>query len=88
MNLIDALAFTEQKRLQGHKFDGCTLAPDFGIKKWCDMHDALRRFRVVPNKDADILLFKGIWSEGVRYWPIAVLYFIAVRAAYFLRLYE
>ena len=79
MTLDEALQFAHQKYLEGHKSDGCTYAPDLGIKKFCYMHDFLIRFRRVSRLEADNLFFKGITSKGPRYLPVAVIYWLAVR---------
>lgn len=81
MNLQEALTFSAKKQAEGHRSDGCTFAPDLGIRKFCVMHDMLRRFKPVSAFEADKLFYKGIMSKGVRYFPVAVLYFVAVRIA-------
>lgn len=78
MNLSEAIIYTDKRLSEGHESDGCTYAPDLGIKKWCVMHDMLRRFTPIPAYEADILLMEGIKSKGYRYYPIAYLYYIAV----------
>jgi hypothetical protein len=83
MNISEAIKFTDAKLASGERSDGCTLVPDFGIRKWCVMHDMLRRFAPVPALEADNLYFKGIWSEGVLYWPIAIIYWLGVRLQYY-----
>ena len=79
MNIQEALSFTEIKIKNGAISDGCTYAPDLGIKKWCVMHDMLRRFKPVSALEADNLFFKGIMTKGFRYIPIAAIYWLAVR---------
>lgn len=80
MKLEEALEYTDKKLDEGHKSDGCTLAPDMGIKKFCRMHDMLRRFAPVSAARADNLLFQGIMTKGWHYLPVASVYWIAVRA--------
>jgi hypothetical protein len=82
MTLDGALAFTEEKLREGAKSDGCTMAPDLGIKKFCVMHDMLRRFKPVSAARADKLFFDGIMTKGLRYLPIAITYYLAVRITY------
>ena len=79
MNLIGALTFSREKQSKGFKSDGCTFAPELGIKKFCQMHDALRAFAPVTPREADALLFEGIKSKGKLYLPVAALYWLAVR---------
>ncbi len=84
MTLDQALKITdikvkELKEKTGQEFDGCTLAPELGIHKFCIMHDALRHFQLVSDFESDNLFFKGIMTKGVRYFPIACLYWTAVR---------
>lgn len=88
MNLNDALEWAHQKFLEGHRSDGCTFAPDLGIKKFCYMHDFLRRFKPVDALRADNLFFQGIISKGVRYLPVAVIYWCGVRISYLLGVYK
>ena len=80
MNLKEALAFTESKVAEGFRSDGCTFAPDLGIMKFCEMHDALRQLAPVTAFEADNLFFKGICTKGARYWPVACIYWLFVRA--------
>lgn len=86
MNLEEALAFTKSKEKGGYRSDGCTLAPDLGIRKFCVMHDFLRVFEPVTALQADNLFFKGIMTKGLRYFPVAVVYWTAVRLAYVLNI--
>ena len=79
MNLEQATIYTDKKLSNGEKSDGCTFAPNLGIKKWCIMHDMLRRFKPVSALEADNLFFKGILSEGKKYTPVAMIYWLAVR---------
>ena len=79
MDLEAALLYTQQKINEGNKSDGCTLAPDLGIKHFCVMHDMLRRFKPVSAFRADNLFFQGIITKGFRYYPVAVIYWLAVR---------
>ena len=79
MNLKEALKYTDLKIRTGEKSDGCTYAPDLGIKEWCVMHDMLRRFKPISSFEADNLFFKGIMTKGFRYLPIAILYWLLVR---------
>ena len=80
MNLIEAISYTEDKvNNHGFKSDGCTFAPDLGIVKFCEMHDCLRAFKPVSTAESDKLFFEGICTKGIRYYPIAIVYFIAVR---------
>jgi len=76
MNLKEALIFTETKLASGEKSDGCTMAPDMGIHKFCVMHDMLRRFNPVSGLQARNLLFQGIMTKGVHYLPVAIIYWI------------
>lgn len=80
MNLEEALDFTAEMLRKGFKSDGCTLAPDLGIKRFCQMHDVLWGTRVVSARKADDLFYEGIMTKGKRYFPIAVIYWLAVRA--------
>ena len=75
MNIKQALAFADNKLSEGHKSDGCTFAPEFGLTKWCVMHDMLRRFCPVSPAEADKLFLEGMKTEGLRYYPIAYLYY-------------
>jgi len=84
MNLEEALKYTENKIALGVKSDGCTLAPDLGIFKWCEMHDMLRVFKPISAWEADKHLFNGIRSEGIKYLPIAIIYWVVVRIIYML----
>ncbi len=79
MDLKEAKAFRDKKVKEGNKSDGCTAALDLGIKEWCVMHDMLRRFKPVTAFQADNLFFKGICTEGKRYWLIACIYWLGVR---------
>jgi len=79
MNLEEALEWSHQKFLEGHRSDGCTMAPDLGIKRFCYMHDFLIRFKLVTRKDADNLFFQAIMTKGWRYVPVAILYWLFVR---------
>lgn len=81
MTLDQALRYAQQKLNEGHESDGCTMAPDLGIKQFCIMHDFLRRFKPVTTWRADKLFFQGIMTKGRRYFPIAVTYWAAVRVA-------
>ncbi len=87
MDLQEAMEFTQQKLDEGHKTDGCTYAPDLGIKKFCVMHDMLRRFKPVSAFRADNLFFQGIISKSILYLPIAIIYWVAVRGSYLLGFY-
>jgi len=80
LTLEGALEWAHHKFLEGHKSDGCTMAPDLGIKRFCYMHDFLIRFKAVTRARADNLFFQGIWSKGWRYYPVAILYWLFVRA--------
>lgn len=88
MTLSEALRFTDLKLKEGFQSDGCTFAPELGIKKFCVMHDCLLKFRPseagyylvkMTRLEADNLLFKGICTKGVRYYPVAVIYWLACR---------
>lgn len=79
MNLQEALEYTDEMLRKGHESDGCTMAPDLGISRFCRMHDMLRRFKPVSATRADSLFFKGIMTKGWRYLPVAVLYWLFVR---------
>lgn len=79
MNLAEALVFSREKQSTGFKPDGCTFAPELGITKFCDMHDALRVFEPVSPERADELFFEGIKSKGARYLPVAYAYWWGVR---------
>lgn len=87
-NLNDALEWSYEMTLAGHKSDGCTFAPDMGIRDFCRMHDFLRRLKPVDALRADNLFFQGIMTKGIRYLPIAVIYWVAVRAAYLLGVFK
>ena len=78
MTLANALLFSKQMLASGHTSDGCTLAPDLGIKRFCVMHDFLRRFKPVSPERADKLFLQGIKSAGWYYYPIAYIYYLAV----------
>lgn len=86
MNLTEALRFTDAKKAAGWRSDGCTMAPELGIKKFCEMHDALRIFSPVSAWEADKLFFKGITTKGIRYYPVAMIYWVAVRIIYVLNI--
>lgn len=88
MTLTQALGFTDLKLSEGHESDGCTYAPDLGIKRFCVMHDFLRRFKPIPAKDADKLFLEGIKSAGWYYYPVAYIYYLAVVIARKLGKYE
>ena len=79
LTLEEAMQYTDDMLAQGHKSDGCTMAPDMGINRFCRMHDMLRRFKPVSALQADNLFFQGIVTKGPRYYPIAVIYWLAVR---------
>ena len=79
MNLDEAMRFTGSRKAEGFRSDGCTLAPDLGIKEFCEMHDALKVYKPVTAFEAGNLFFKGICSKGYRYWPVAVVYWSAVQ---------
>lgn len=79
MNLDQALMFTQEKLNEGAKSDGCTFAPDLGIRQFCIMHDFLRRYKPVSTLRADNLFYEGIMTKGLRYFPVAVIYWIGVR---------
>ena len=76
-----ALKFTEVKLAEGFKSDGCTFFPELGIKRFCQMHDALWRFNPfgITKLRSDILFVKGICTKGPRYYPVAAIAFIGVR---------
>ena len=82
MNLAEARTFSREKQSKGFKSDGCTFAPELGIKEFCIMHDALRVFAPVTPREADDLFFEGIRSKGQHYLPVAVAYWLAVRFQY------
>lgn len=89
MNLDEAMAYTKKMEAEGkYRFDGCTFAPELGIHKFCIMHDTLRVYQ--PNGmsawGADKLFFQGICSKGFRYYPVAVIYWSAVRLLFILNI--
>lgn len=87
MNLKDALEYTKEKEKIGeYIFDGCTFAPDLGIYKFCIMHDTLRTYKPVSAWEADKLFFEGICTKGIRYYPVAVVYWSVVRITYILNI--
>lgn len=84
MDLDEALGFAQKKITEGHKSDGCTYSPDLGIRRYCVMHDMLRRFSPVSSFEADNLFFKGIMTKGWKYFLVAALYWIVVRLQYYI----
>ena len=80
MNLEQAIEFTRQRLEEGFQSDGCTYSPDLGITHFCHMHDALLAYKPVTRLQADNLFFQGICTKGIRYYPVAVIYWVAVRA--------
>ncbi len=88
MKLEEALEYSRKKLSYGERSDGCTFAPNLGIKKWCIMHDMLRRFKPVTASEADRLFLEGIKTKGYRYYPVAYIYYIAVVAARKLGVYK
>lgn len=79
MDIEEALKYAAARKAEGFRSDGCTFAPDMGITKFCEMHDALRVHKPVTALEADNLFFKGICSKGLRYWPVACIYWSGVR---------
>ena len=79
MDLDQALEITYDALRRGFRSDGCTFAPELGIRRFCQMHDVLIAHNLVTRREADDLFYKGIMTKGKRYFPIAVIYWLAVR---------
>ena len=83
MKLSEARKFTKEMLDNGHKSDGCTLAPDFWIKECCQMHDMLIRFKPACEKTGKkITNWEGDWLYFLfmcrRLFVLAPIYYIAV----------
>lgn len=78
MTLNEFIEYGDKKLAEGEMSDGCTFSPDFGISIWCKRHDMVRRFKPISASEADKHFFDGIKSEGLKYYPIAYIYYIFV----------
>ena len=83
--LEESLFWAHALYLAGERTDGCTFAPDFGIKRFCHMHDFLWRYLPMSPRKCDKLFRESILTKGPRYFIVAWLYWIAVRATYLYR---
>ena len=62
---------------KGFESDGCTFAPDLNFKACCIEHDYLRRYKVLPKKEADAHLKNCIKESG--HPVLAWVYYFFVR---------
>ena len=60
--------------------DGCTMVPDFNFRDCCQQHDMGYMNPATTRLQDDIALYKCIRSKTPWYSPIAMVYFLGVRA--------